>query len=137
LRSQVDLAGALPHSHQRSSFKWFFLATPEGHPATERTARDSRESVEAQGKETMTPGKSAANEGTYRHYTIDIARLKEQAREAKHDSESGADSDRSFAAGRLIAHHEVISLMQQQAETFGLHLSALGLDDINPDTDLG
>jgi hypothetical protein len=85
----------------------------------------------------MTQGNSAANEGTYRHYTLDLARLlKEQAREAKHDSESSADSDKSFAAGRLIAYHEVISLMQQQAETFGLKLSALGLDDIDPDTDL-
>lgn len=85
----------------------------------------------------MTSGNGGAGEGTYRHYVVDLARLlKDQAREAKHDSNSSVDSDQSFAAGRLMAYHEVISLMQQQAEAFGLNLSSLGLHDIDPETDL-
>lgn len=85
----------------------------------------------------MTSGNGDPKEGTYQYYVIDLARLlKEQALEAKHDSESSADSDKSFAAGRLMAYHEVISLMQQQAEAFGVSLSAIGLHDINPERDL-
>jgi hypothetical protein len=63
--------------------------------------------------------------------------IKERAREAKRDAKAAAGTDRhDFELGRLMALHEVVSLMQQQAEAFGLELSALALDGISPEKDL-
>lgn len=38
--------------------------------------------------------------------------------------------------GRLMAYHEVISLMQQQARAFGVPLENLNLNDIDPERGL-
>jgi hypothetical protein len=62
--------------------------------------------------------------------------LKEKALEAKKESRSAPESERAFALGRLMAFHEVISLMQQQAQAFGIALEELGLDNIQPERDL-
>ena len=62
--------------------------------------------------------------------------LKEKALDAKEESRTAAADQRAFALGRLMAFHEVISLMQQQAQAFGLPLEAVGLDDIRPEKDL-
>ncbi len=62
--------------------------------------------------------------------------LKEKALEAKEESRSVPEDERAFALGRLMAFHEVISLMQQQARAFGIPLKELGLDDIQPEEDL-
>ncbi len=43
---------------------------------------------------------------------------------------------RSFKDGRVFAFYEVISIMQNRAEGFGIPLSDLRLDDIVPDRDL-
>lgn len=44
--------------------------------------------------------------------------------------------DESYETGRLMALHEVVSLMQQQATAFGIPLDAVSLNDINPERDL-
>ena len=64
--------------------------------------------------------------------------LKERALEARRQrDELPLESlDRTFQSGRLIAFNEVISIMQQQAEGFGIALSDLRLEDIEPDRDL-
>lgn len=62
--------------------------------------------------------------------------LKEKALEAKEESRTAPEDERAFALGRLMAFHEVISLMQQQAQAFGIALEELGLDDIQPEKDL-
>ena len=62
--------------------------------------------------------------------------LKEKALEAKAESQAAPGDRREFALGRLMAFHEVISLMQQQAQAFGIAMDALGLDDIDPERDL-
>lgn len=62
--------------------------------------------------------------------------LKEKALEAKEESGTAPEDERAFALGRLMAFHEVISLMQQQAHAFGITLEELGLDDIQPEKDL-
>jgi hypothetical protein len=62
--------------------------------------------------------------------------LKEKAMEAKAESRAAPADQREFALGRLMAFHEVISLMQQQAQAFGIELDALGLDEIDPERDL-
>lgn len=41
-----------------------------------------------------------------------------------------------FHCGRILGFNEVISILQQQANAFGIDLREMGLDDINPDNDL-
>ena len=62
--------------------------------------------------------------------------LREAGEEAKQDTETAASTDSAFHKGRLMAYVEVLSLMQQQAVAFGLPLSDLGLDGLNPERDL-
>ncbi len=70
-------------------------------------------------------------------YTQDLcALLKEMARRAKAESLTASAKDKEYTLGRLMAFHEVISLMQQQAEAFGIPLAQLGLEDIHPERDL-
>jgi hypothetical protein len=75
------------------------------------------------------------NEKTAQHYLLDLGTLlKEHAVTTRRESK--ADPSDSFALGRLMAYHEVISLMQQQARAFGLPLENLNLNDIDPERDL-
>jgi hypothetical protein len=70
-------------------------------------------------------------------YTLDLcALLKEKARQAKADSQAASSENKEYLLGRLMAFHEIISLMQQQAEVFGIPLAQLGLHDIDPERDL-
>jgi predicted RNA-binding protein with PUA domain len=62
--------------------------------------------------------------------------LKEIALRAKQEVVVATEDDRVFALGRLMAMHEVVSLMQQQASVFGLELRELGLEGIDPERDL-
>ncbi|MDI1433326.1 hypothetical protein [Polyangium sorediatum] len=62
--------------------------------------------------------------------------LKEMALRAKKEALSASEADRGFALGRLMAMHEVISLMQQQADAFGLDVKDIGLEEISPEQDL-
>ncbi|MDP5226834.1 MULTISPECIES: hypothetical protein [Arthrobacter] len=59
-----------------------------------------------------------------------------QAVEAKEARLAADPVDEQYSLGRLFAYHEVVSLMQQQADAFGLDRRALGLGDIDPDRDL-
>jgi hypothetical protein len=62
--------------------------------------------------------------------------LKEIALRAKKEALTASEDDRGIALGRLMAMHEVISLMQQQANAFGLDAKDIGLDGISPERDL-
>lgn len=62
--------------------------------------------------------------------------LKEKARAAKAMRTSAAPDEAAYSLGRLMAYHEVISLMQQQALAFGLKPRDLDLEDIDPERDL-
>ena len=64
--------------------------------------------------------------------------IKEKALDAKKSANETVvtDGDRGFSLGRLMAFHEVVSLMQQQAGAFGISLAEIGLDDIDPEKDL-
>ncbi len=75
----------------------------------------------------------------YKHYLYDLGNLlKTRALESRDERNSASkDSpDYRFEAGRLIAFNEVISILQQQAEGFGIPLNELQLEDIVPDRDL-
>lgn len=65
---------------------------------------------------------------------VDITReLLEKSKKAKEDAiRSGSDYDK----GRHLALYEVISLLTQQADAFGVKRTTIGLDDVDPESDL-
>ncbi|QDT00190.1 hypothetical protein [Adhaeretor mobilis] len=67
------------------------------------------------------------------NYLLDLGHLvKESALKAK----ISASSEDHFDLGYLAAYYEIVSLMQAQAEVFGIPLQEIALWDINPDRDL-
>lgn len=63
--------------------------------------------------------------------------LKEKALDAKSRSRRASDpSELQYARGRLMALVEVLSLMQQQANAFGIDESMLGLGGFDPEAEL-
>ena len=71
------------------------------------------------------------------NYLLDLGReLRESAEEAKKSAGVAEEDDRLFAQGRAMAYYEVISLMHQQATSFGLPLTELGLQGVDPERDL-
>jgi len=72
-------------------------------------------------------------------YLFDLGPLiKERALEARRqrDESPKGSMEREFHSGRVMAFNEVISIMQQQAESLGIPLRDLRLDDVVPDRDL-
>src|SRR5262245_11000697 len=75
----------------------------------------------------------------YKHFLRDLDEIvKTRALEAKNErtTEQQGSPAYDFQCGRLIAFNEIISILQQQAEGFGISLKELNLDDIDPDRDL-
>ena len=70
----------------------------------------------------------------FENYLLDPGTLiKEKALAAKSaKDQSGHDYD----VGYLMAWHEVVSLMQTQAVAFEIDVAAIGLEGIDPATDL-
>ena len=64
------------------------------------------------------------------------ALLKEKALSAQQDAAHSGTEDRGYKLGFLMAYHEVIALLKQQAEAFGIDVRMLCLHDIDPDRDL-
>ena len=80
---------------------------------------------------------SGQGQNIYAHYLLDLGQvLKENAMEARQQAQSAPDADKLFQKGRLLAYHEIISLMQQQAIAFGLPLYSIGLQGVDPEADL-
>ena len=76
-----------------------------------------------------------SEERTASLYLKDLGALvAEHALRAKADRD--ADPGDAFASGRLMALHEVVSLMQQQAVAFGLAVEDIGLVGLDPERDL-
>jgi hypothetical protein len=77
---------------------------------------------------------SGVGDDRFVNYLFDLGSLlQEKAMDAKADKDENAHA---FNVGRLIAWHEIVSLMQSQAGLFGLSLSQIGLSDIDPERDL-
>jgi len=75
-----------------------------------------------------------ADPSAYQNYLQDLGlQLKEMALEAK---DKASTSGAAFDTGYMAGFHRVVSLMQQQAEAFGLSLESIGLDGIDADEDL-
>ncbi len=70
----------------------------------------------------------------YEYYLMDTGFLiKEAALEAKRDLGTTGDP---YKLGYLMAMHTIVSLLQQQADTFQIPRQKLKLDDIDPEKDL-
>lgn len=90
------------------------------------------------GSYAMVSDRANDSDDAARLYLSDLGELvKDLARSAKVERDkSCSDEDRAYALGRLMALHEVVSLMQQQADLFGLSCSVLNLQDVEPERDL-
>lgn len=75
---------------------------------------------------------------TFEYYLLDLVTLLlDNAREAKKERDAaGTKAGRDYHEGRLMAYNEVISLMQNQAVAFGIALDSIGLNKIDPDSEL-
>jgi hypothetical protein len=62
-----------------------------------------------------------------------VGLIVEKSKEAKQERDS---SNSDYDIGRLMAYHEVVSLIQQQAEVFDLSYDEIGMPQINPEIDL-
>lgn len=78
------------------------------------------------------------NATVFENYLFDLGyEIKLRAFEAIQERKAATTpEDQAYESGRVIAFNEVISIMQQNAESFGIALSALRLDDVVPDRDL-
>lgn len=77
------------------------------------------------------------NEERVKGYLIGTTTLlKEQAREAKKDADHPKEGDADYNTGHLMAYHEVIAIMKNQAPFFDLEQKEIGLEDIEPERDL-
>ena len=77
------------------------------------------------------------SENTCSRYLADLGQLlKKQAMQAREEARVATDADRLFQQGRLLAYHEVVSLMQQQAKVFGIPLRSIGLEGLDAEADL-
>ena len=81
---------------------------------------------------------SPSDESTVQLYLRDLGQLiVNLARNAKLDRDrSVGGEDEDVSLGRLMAFHEIVSLMQQQAVAFGLDLHDLSLAGLDPNGDL-
>lgn len=70
----------------------------------------------------------------YQDYLKDLGVLiKELALEAK---QKVADNGSDFSVGYMAGFHRVVSLMQQQADAFGIPIEDIGLNGIDADESL-
>jgi hypothetical protein len=73
----------------------------------------------------------------YSYYLHDLgAELRQMADDALRRARGANKYDREQRQGELFTFVEVLSLMQQQADTFDIPHSELGLEGLDPDNDL-
>lgn len=75
---------------------------------------------------------------TYAYYLRDLGYLVREAGEQTTGEVGAAKTleDTTFEEGRRMAYIEVLSLMQQQADVFGIPVDELCLDGLDPEHDL-
>jgi hypothetical protein len=75
----------------------------------------------------------------YEAFLFDVGlEIKERARQAKQKRNSyGRGSEQhSVQVGRVLAFSEVLTILQETAEALNIPLSALRIEDIDPDSEL-
>lgn len=75
---------------------------------------------------------------TLKHYIQEIScLLKENAKQAKLEVKDPKTKDSlDYNIGYLMAYHEVITIMKNQAYVFNIDQKEIELEDIEPDRDL-
>jgi hypothetical protein len=75
---------------------------------------------------------------SYAYYLRDLGYLLREKGEQTRDEvrAAGTEAEKAFENGRQMAYVEVLSLMQQQADAFGIPRSELCLDGLDPEADL-
>ena len=78
------------------------------------------------------------SEDKFKYYLHDLGMLlKEKAQAAKNEKDNPVDQkDNDYNIGYLMAFHEVIDLMKQQADVFDIKQDDIGLADIDAERDL-
>ncbi len=61
-----------------------------------------------------------------------VTLLREKAAEAKEEAAVGGD----YNKGRHFAYYEVLSLVYQQAQVFGIDLESIGMGGFDPEQDI-
>lgn len=61
-----------------------------------------------------------------------VVLLREKAAEAKDEARIGSD----YEKGRHFAYYEVLSLIQQQSQAFGIKMEDIGMAGFDPDKDI-
>jgi hypothetical protein len=81
---------------------------------------------------------NVAESSAYKNYLFDLGGLiKEYALAAVAEREKQCDrAAQEFYDGYVQGFHRVVSLMQQQAQAFGIDLKDLQLEGVEPDRDL-
>ena len=64
-------------------------------------------------------------------------RATRDADRARRDVERSDDPDRSFHDGRACEDRFIVTLTEEQAESFGIPLEEVALDGLDPDRDIG
>lgn len=78
---------------------------------------------------------TSAERTIWENYLLDLGvLLREMATDAR-DRAKGPSATQ-FDLGYMAGFHRVVSLMQQQAEAFGIPVDAVSLQGIDPDRDL-
>ncbi len=62
--------------------------------------------------------------------------LKERAKKAKEDADHPEERNEDFNDGFLMAYHQMITTMKNQAPVFHIDEKDIGLEDIEPERDL-
>ena len=78
------------------------------------------------------------SEVKFKYYLHDLGMLlKEKAQAAQNEKDNPVDQkDNDYNIGYLMAFHEVIDLMKQQADAFDIKQDEIGLADIDAERDL-
>ncbi len=77
------------------------------------------------------------DEKSLKHYIREISCLiKGYSRQAKIDADDPNKGNSDYNTGYLMAYHEVIAVMKNQAPFFDLTQEDIGLADIEPEKDL-
>jgi hypothetical protein len=75
---------------------------------------------------------------SYANYLRDLGYLlREKGEQTSGEIRAAStEAEKAFYDGRQVAYYEVLSLMQQQADAFGIPRSELCLDGLDPEADL-
>ena len=78
------------------------------------------------------------NNDKYKNYIYDLGMLfAEKALDAKHNKDISSKSDNyDYNIGYLMAFHEIIDIMKQQAKVFNINEKDIGLSGIDAESDL-